>query len=775
LGPTRVSASPQVWHVPYRRNVLFTGREDLLHRIHTLLTAQQRTAISQPQAISELGGIGKTQTALEYAYRYRDEYRTVLWVQADSREVLDAELVALARVLGLPEREAQDQSRVVNAIKQWLERAPNCLLILDNADDLSLVQDYLPTTGGAHILITTRARATGALAQRVEVDTMEPEEGAILLLRRAGIVPPDAPLSSAAAADRTQALHLVTTLGGLPLAIDQAGAYIEETGSDLSRYLDLYRTRRHALLKRRGTVPADHPEPVATTWSLSFQQVEQANPAAADLLRVCAFLSPDAIPEELIAAGAAYLGPELEWVARDPLGLDEAIGDLSRFSLVYRHPETQTLSVHRLVQAVLKDEMNQQTQHAWAQRIVQAVNWSFPHAKVATWPACQRYLPHALECAALIEHWKVGLTEGARLLQQAGSYLYGRAQYMEAEPLYQRALAIQEQALGPDHPDTADSLIYLAALYTAQRNYAQAEPLYQRALAIQEQALGPRHPDTAMTLAYLVTLYHKQGKDAQAEPLYQRTLAILCQRILAIQEQILGPDHPDTASTLYNLGRLYHKQGKDAQAELLYQRTLAIQEQVLEPDHLYTASTLYNLGLLYYDRGNYAQAEPLYQRALAIYEQARGPDHPDTADSLIYLAALYHNRGNYAQAEPLYQRALAIYEQARGPDHPDTASTLYNLAALYAAQGNYTQAEPLYQRALAIQEQALGPHHLDTAITLEYLAALYAAQGKDAQAEPLYQRALAIYEQVLAPDHATTRKVREIHTNLLQKIQQKGE
>ncbi len=292
-----------IWNVPFRRNPFFSGRDTVLHTLHQALT-RQRTAVLtqvQTQAISGLGGIGKTQTAIEYAYRYRDEYRVVLWAKADSREALSSDFVAIAGVLQLPEKDAQDQSLTVNAIKQWLERSTDWLLILDNADDLPIAQQFLPTTGKGHILLTTRARPMGKIAQRVELDTMEPEEGILLLLRRAGILSPDAPLAAASAVDRAQALQLVAALGGLPLALDQAGAYIEETGSALLRYLELYQTRRQALLKRRSKLPTDHPEPVATTWSLSFQQVEQANPAAAELLRFCAFLHPDAIPEELIS------------------------------------------------------------------------------------------------------------------------------------------------------------------------------------------------------------------------------------------------------------------------------------------------------------------------------------------------------------------------------------------------------------------------------------------------------------------------------------------
>jgi hypothetical protein len=189
-------------------------------------------------------------------------------------------------------------------------------------------------------------------------------------------------------------------------------------------------------------------------WSLSFQKVEQANPAAAELLRYCAFLSPDAIPEELITEGAHHLSPLLQSLASDPLKLDDAMGELLAYSLIRRNPETTTLSVHRLVQAVLIDEMNQEAQEQWAKRLVRVVNQLFPFPTAETWPLCRTYLPHALLCATYIKRWNMTSKGAANLLDNIASYLDDVAQYREAEPHYQRALAIRERVLGAEHPDT---------------------------------------------------------------------------------------------------------------------------------------------------------------------------------------------------------------------------------------------------------------------------------------------------------------------------------
>ena len=284
------------------------------------------------------------------------------------------------------------------------------------------------------------------MAQRVELAVMGVEEGALFLLHRATILAPDDPLDAAAMTDQATARDIVQAMDGLPLALDQAGAFIEETHCGLSDYLHLYRTRQADLLKRRGKMVADHPDPVATIWSLSFQKVQQTNPAAADLLRLCAFFDGDAIPEEIITQGASELGPALHAAATEPIKLHETMGVLLTYSLVRRNPD-QTLTIHRLVQAVLKHGMNKSIQRRWAERAVRAVNLAFPEVAYENWLRCQHYLPHAQACMALIHAWDLSFPEAAALLMQAADYLRQRAQYTQAEPLFQRALAIREKML----------------------------------------------------------------------------------------------------------------------------------------------------------------------------------------------------------------------------------------------------------------------------------------------------------------------------------------
>ena len=630
---------PPLWNVPYPRNMLFTGRGELLAQLAASLHTGHPTAISQPpkkdsqpQAISGLGGIGKTQVALEYAYKYRGEYQAVLWAQADTKETLTSSYLELAILLDLPEKDTQESAQVILAMKKWLQQSTGYLLILDNADDLALAREFLPPSVSGHILLTTRAQSTGRFAQRVEVNVLPIEQGIEFLLRRAGILPPNAMLEQATEQDKHVAQEICEELGRLPLALDQAGAYIDETQSSLQEYLALYKMEHMALLKERGEEHSDHPEGVTTTWSLSFHRVEEKDPAAADLLRVCAFLAPDAIPETIIIQGGKQLGPQLRTFAKDPLALKNAIGVLGAYSLLRRDASAQTLSVHRLVQAVLKDQMKEKQQKQWAKRTVSALSDAFPDIQHQNWSQCELFLPHTFVCSELIEQYQLFSVETAYLLNQTGFYLTERARYQEAEPLLQRALAIREQQLGAKHPDTAMSLNNLAELYREQGEYREAEPLYERALAICEQQLGEEHPSTATSLNNLAGLYQDQGKYEQAEPLYERALAI--------REEQLGATHPSTATSLNNLAHLYHNQGKYEQAELLYERALAIREEQLGAMHPSTAQSLNNLASLYWSQGKYTEAEPLYERALAIREEQLGKEHPNTKVVRSYYTSL---------------------------------------------------------------------------------------------------------------------------------------
>lgn len=636
LREPRLDFRNLVWNVP-PRNPYFTGREEQLAAMHDEFTAGATVVLTQ--AIRGMAGIGKTQTAVEYAHRHRADYQAVLWTVADSPEALTSGFAQCAALLDLPERDDRDLKVVAAAARRWLESNGHWLLVLDNVEEMKIVPTGLP----GNILVTTRQRGTGQYARPVDIPKMDPDSGAKFLVRRAK-------LDGLVHVDLAAARQLSEELGGLPLALDQAAAFIEETPSTFAEYLDIYRKEGKVLRARRGDQSPDHAS-VTVTFSLAIQR---ASPAAAALVRACSFLAPDAIPEMVFTQAATRWGDPLASVASEPLAWLETIREAGRLGLIDRDPKDASLDVHRLLQEVVKDEMTEDIRRFWTDLAVAALNDVFPKPEVfANWPVCERLLAHSRNVAALTEAFGIQSPETACLLNDTAYYLWLRGQYAEGEPLYRRALEIREECLGPNDPDTAVTLNCLAALLADDNRRAEAEPLYRRSLDIRERVLGPDHAATAIVLNNLGELLRKQQQPDLAEPLLDRALAI--------REATLGPEHPATAITLNNLAAVYE------------------------------------------DKGNYEKAEPLYRRSLQIRENALGLEHPSTALGLNNLALLLTRQSRRDEAEPLFRRALVIWEKTLGHNHPHTALCVTNFVTLLRELDRSEEAGIVAARAHAHQ------------------------------------------------------------------------
>jgi tetratricopeptide (TPR) repeat protein len=713
---------------PLERNPYFTGRRPQLTDLHTLLMAGKQVALTQ--AISGLGGIGKTQLALEYAYCYQKSYHDIFWASADTYGSLTASYVQLAAILHLPEYDEQDQNKIKVAVQQWLGVHKRWLLILDNVEDLNLIHQFVPKNRQGSVLLTTRRQVTEPVAQALELGLLPENDAILFLLKRTKVLAVDKSLEDASNRDIEAVRAITQALGNLPLALDQAGAYILETQCGFAAYLDLFKKHQAELLRRRvgDEIPTDHPESVTTTFTLNFQQVQQRSKVAGELLRICVFLASDDIGEEIFMQGADKLGPILHPLGSDSLLLNQAIEVLRTFSLIRRDADKKTISTHKLIQAVLHDIMTEQEREKWVQQVIETLDAIFPDVIYEAGEQRRRLLPHVLACAATVTSERQSL-ELASLFHKAANYSRERAQYEQAEPLYRQASLVREHLLGPQHPSVAYPLNNLAEIYREQGKYAEAELLYQRALQIFEQALGPQHPSVAYPLNNLAEIYREQGKYAEAELLYQRALQIF--------EQALGPQHPQVTYPLNGLAILYYEQGKYAEAEPLYQRALRIREQALGPEHLRVAYPLAGLAKLYCVQGKYAEAEPLYQRALRIREQTLGSEHPDIVYPLAGLAELYYEQDKYAEAEPLFRRVLHIREQQVEPEHPETAEIMHTLTKLQEAQGNSEKAKALYAHTLAVRDKSLGAHHPKTMETRKHLIALLYTTGQHDEAAQL--------------------------------------
>jgi class 3 adenylate cyclase/tetratricopeptide (TPR) repeat protein len=741
--PLRSQKALQPWLVPEAlRTRYFTGRDDLLDQLRQALMDRHRAALSG------LGGVGKSQTAIEYAVRYRADYpRGVLWASAETVTALTSGFVEIAKALRLPAADSNDQDVAVKAAQAWLNQNDGWLLILDNVDDRRELRPFVPEGDKGDVLITSRESVFPefGIPRALAVRDLEAEDAVRFLLARTGREATDS-------GDRAAAAELATELGNLPLALEQAAAYIIETDASFSAYLTAFRKRRVSLLEKAGGLVAH--ATVAVTWVANFEAVQRASRAAADVLRVSALLAPDEIPFEFFLDGAQALGGAIAEELADPdeLSLAEVLRPLTRYSLVRSDAAGRVFSVHRLVQEIAWTALSEAERRTYIERAILALDAAFPNGEFATWERCERLIAHVTSLSKQLDFYDVQPEITARVMNRAGRYLKGRGRYVEARALHERALATCERHLGPDHVQLARSLNDLANVLDNEARCAEAQALYERALAIRERALGPDHPDVAFSLSNLANVHREVGRYAESQRLLERAVTIL--------EGALGPDHADVAVGLGNLALTLSAQGRYAEAHVLEQRALAIRERTLGPDHFETANSLLNIGHILENQGYLVEAQGPTERAVAIFEKSLGPDHPLVARGLDNLGEIHSELGRYAEALTLHERAIGIRQRTFGSDHPDIANSLAGLANAHDRLGDRGVAQRLYERALAIRERSLGPDHPRLVHLLIRLGRLHREQGHTAEAIALYERALGIADQTSAADDAELAEVR---------------
>ncbi len=650
---------PAIWNIPHLQNPHFTGRESLLTSLREGLASGKPTAVTQ--AISGLGGVGKTQLSLEYAYRHMEQYDVVWWIRSENSETLAGDYAQLANKLGLPEAEQTEQRITVAAVREWLEHNPKWLLIFDNAEDPSGLQDYLPRLRSGHTLITSRSRDWRNVATALEIKVLEPEEAIDFLLKKTGQT------------DSSSAAALAETTGCLPLALEQSGDYIDETGISLADYLALFTQHRKDLWQQTEP-PDDYHATVATTWNLSFKKIEQASPGSIEILNLCAFLAPDNIPKSLLTEGTEHIPSPLAEVLADSLEFNKAIKFLRQYSLL--EVTGELLSLHRLVQTVIRDRLSEQEQATWAKAAVTLVEEAFPDESddVRNWPECVRLISHALITANHAETLGIAPAVTSDLLDKSGKYLLAKAEYSEAKTLFERALRIAEVEYGSNHPTVANRLNNLGFLLNVMADFRGAKEYYEHELLIYEKEYSPHHPEVDVCLNNLGRVLQQMG-DLQGEKEH-------FERALRIDENAYGPDNLKVAIRVNNLGGVLEKMGDFQGVKEHYERALIIGEKEYGPNHPQVAIYLNNLGSVLSKMGDFQGAKEYFERALKIDEKAYGPNHPNVAFDLNNLGLVLKEMGELQGAKENIGRALEIFRLFLGEDHPSTVKVRENLAGL---------------------------------------------------------------------------------------------
>lgn len=653
---------PRGWNVP-GKNRNFTGRDRVLKKLRKTLLAGKRTALT---AIHGLGGIGKTEIAVEYAHRHAGDYDLVWWVAAEKAPTLASEYGALAEELDLVQSAQTDQKTKIAAVDRWLEENDGWLLVFDNAVKAEDIEAYLPDAPHGHIIVTSRNHDWRGLADEISIDLWTETESVRFIIARTG------------RKDREAAKVLAKRLGFLPLALAQAAAYIVATGCSTGDYVTMLEGRSAEMLQDSGHTAARYKRTIAETWGASFEKIEERSSDAVELLKLMAFLGPDEVPISLFTGGEKCFSDDSKPYFSESGQFHNAVEPLLEFSLV--KADGRTLSIHRLVQEVLRARMADDEERTWASAallLFTPVFWGDVVTDVERWALLDVSLPHALAAADHCERLKVEEKNVAWLLNQAGVHSETRADYTRAKSLYERALAIDEAAYGPDDPRLAIRLNKLGGVLESLGDYTGAKSHFERALAMDEAAYGPDDPAVARDLNNLGELFRRLGEYKRAKALDERALAIL--------ERAHGEEHPHVATTANNLGLVLRALGDYKGAKSLFERAIAIGEKTLGPDHPDVAKRVNNLGCVLFDSGDIEEARDHFERALAVRLAAFGEMHPDVAQSLFNLAVLFKHMGDTDKAHENCRRALDIRVKMLGDEHPDTIEAAELLARLDAS------------------------------------------------------------------------------------------
>ena len=648
------------------RNLNFTGRKDTLETLRDNLLKGENAALTQ--VMKGMGGVGKTEIALEYAHEYVDEYTVIWWLRSEEPESLAEEFAALASRLDIsPDiRNSVDQKQRIQAVKAWLDNHKDWLLIFDNVEEEETIQKYLPPLHKGHIIVTTR-RETWQGGVSIPVDIMDEKTALDFLHKKTGTAPDN------------KAKELVQELGYLPLALEQAGAFMKVRRVGYGEYLSLFQTRMKEMLKQ-GKVATGYEQTIFTTWDISREKLQEESPAGEELLKLAAFLAPENIPLQTIRNEKEFLPELLRKTAEDDLLWGEMLESLQHYSLAAMAREENSnqtlLSLHRLFQSVIFHKMSEEKQKEYAGIAVKILRSAYPFKEhqLETWKPSGDLLPHALAAANHGEKLWVEPKKSASLLNLSGDYLRIRADFEASRKLIERALHIAEIACGKESTEVALYANNLGFVYKIQGNFTKARELYELALRIIEKVQGKDHPHVLIHLNNIGEIYFFEKNFSEARKLFQR--------IVDIHEKKYKNGHPNVAVSLNNLGMAEQSLGNLEDAKKLHQQALDINKKEHGEDHPTVARDLNNLAGIYQDKGNGKEAIKLYKQALKIYRKKLGEKHPDVAHVLNNLGLVLKKERKLKEAEDLYCEALDIFTTIHGPDHHLTQLVSDNLKDL---------------------------------------------------------------------------------------------
>lgn len=732
---------PQIWGGVPPRNSNFTGRADLLERIHDALRQHTPSALV-PQPLFGLGGIGKSQVAVEFAYRNQFDYELVWWIQADDEQSIRRSLTSLARRLRLAESE--DVQEVVDGVLDTLRLGKphqNWLLIYDNAPEPAVVQPYLPS-GPGHVLVTSRSRSWSGLSSAIEVDVFTPQESVALLRGRW----PDL--------TEERAQSLANELGHLPLALEQAVAVHQQTGMPLDDYLRALRNSPRLILDE-GT-PANYPRTVAAALRLAYDSVKKSSPAAAYLLELCSFLSSHPIAIPLLARGRSAL-PVAE--LRDDILLRRAIRDLGRYALVQLDSGRDFIRVHSLIRAVLRDSMptdeREAVQNA-AHAVLAAANPRQPDDP-GTWVQHAQIAPHVIPAGLILSVDK----DVRQVVLDQIRYDFAIGDYATSRDLGQQAVDSWRASCGPDDELTLVAARHLAPSLRMLGDYREAKALNEDTMRrmVASPELGPDHEHSLATASSFAADLRLAGELRRAFELDEENLRR--------HRAVLGERDPNTLRALNNLAVDYRILGDFRKALELDEENIVLKGDIYGEDHPATLLSYSNLMRDLYGLGQFQRGLALAREKLPIYEEKQPADHGYLLLAKRNMAILLRRAGHHTEA---VQYARDLYNACRkkfGRHHEHTQSAMVTLSNALRVIGDTKAALKYGQDALNYYREVLGANHAFTLACQTNLAIVLRLLDRNNEAMELNDAALDAFDSILGPDHPHTMSAANTKANSL--------
>jgi tetratricopeptide (TPR) repeat protein len=733
------------WIVPFERNRCFTGREAELARLQDTVSESDQTG---RVAIVGLGGVGKTQLALELAYRTRSKHNncSVLWIPAANQESLDQAYHSAAKQLRIPGW-AEDKLDAKKLVQDHLSsrEAGQWLLIFDNADDIDMwmgksqpessrLIDHLPRSNLGTIVFTTRdKRAAVKLANQNIISVPEMDEDAAKHLLQKCLIN-----QSLADCRNDDVVALLAQLTHLPLAIIQAAAYINENGITLAQYLSLLTEQEEDVIDLLSEEFEDHgtysgaKNPVATTWLISFEQIRQRNPLATDCLSLMGCVEPKDIPKSLLPPGQSRKKET------------DAIGILKAYSFIVESID-RGFAMHRLVHLATRNWLRKEgSLLTWTNKVIQRLLAVFQDARYHNKGVWRPYMPHT---RYILESGYVGKNtdEETSLRWRYGICLQYEGRYHEAEAPIRQVLEARKNELGLEHSDTLSSMEKLSAILLSQGQWKETELLDVQVLETRKKVLGLEDPSTLKSMSNLAATYRSQGRWKESE-----SLAV---QAMETRKRVLGLEHPHTLSSIGNLTTLYRDQGRWKEAELYSVQVLDTRKRVLGLEHPSTLFSMVDLGGTYRNLGRLQEAESLEAQAMEVMKRLLGPEHPDTLTSMLNLSATYRDQGRLEESELLLVQTTETMKRVLGPEHPHTLTAIAHLAIGRGKQGRWRDAELLEAQVLEARKRRLGLEHPDTLTTMANLAFSWERQGRLDEALSLMAQCVELRSRIIGPDH----------------------